>query len=212
MTSYDPGSYFRDRFSEYGADDLRGPGDASKSHRQNLREYRRAWRRLRRTVRDRYGRAVLEGASVLEIGVGNGYYTDRLVRAGADRVVGMDVTDVLFPEVARLVPAAELIQGDITETSPPGGPYRLILMIDVTQHIVDDAALRVGLCRHLAPALAPGGVFAFTTWDSATARSSHYERSRPLLFYRSLPCFEGWQWEEKVRFRDKWLVTVQRPG
>lgn len=209
---YDPESFFSERFKKFGADDLRGPGDVSRSRRQNLRDYRKAWRVIRRGLTARFGKQLLEAPSVVEIGVGTGFYTERLARLGAAPLVGVDITDVLFAEIARKVPGAELHKLDVTSEALPGGPYRLMLMIDVTQHILDDEALARGLCEHIAPAVAPGGVFVFTTWDDPEARDSFYERSRPLTFYTGQPCFAGWDFSEPVPFRDKSLVMVHRPG
>src|SRR5207244_5818991 len=141
---YDAQAYWSDRFRRHGTS-LRGPGDEGLSEAENDREYQIASEKFREFCsRNAIGFA---DSSTLEIGVGTGYYTRQMVAMGAEKLTGIDITDVLFDDVRRELPSVELRQGDVTN-DPIDGTFKTAVMIDVIEHIVTDeafdGALRTG--------------------------------------------------------------------
>jgi len=95
-------------------------------------------------------------ARVLEIGCGTGHYTGLLADLGVSNYVGLDITDVLFPELHERFPQFDFVKQDIT-THRVDGKFDLIVMIDVIEHIVEDEKLSSAM-EHVKDALAPSGV------------------------------------------------------
>lgn len=72
---------------------------------------------------------IKSGEQVLEIGPGEGVLTERLLEAGA-RVVAVEKDDRLFEMLKeKFGDKIELIHGDILETEPPVGKYKLVANI-----------------------------------------------------------------------------------
>jgi SAM-dependent methyltransferase len=93
------------------------------------------------------------GERVLEVGAGHGTMTQRL--AVGRRVTATEVSPAsvaLLEERYRDDPAVEVRHGDIAETLGSGG-FDSIVMVNVLEHIADDA----GALRQLRQALVPGG-------------------------------------------------------
>ncbi len=110
----------------------------------------------------------------------------------------------------RRYPEVEFVVGDAVKELPGcDGGYDVILAIDITQHIVLDDAL-ADIIHNVMDVTAENGVFAFTTWNEANARSSRYEKSRSLKFYRSFFYPPRWTLSPPVTFRDKYLVTATK--
>jgi SAM-dependent methyltransferase len=90
---------------------------------------------------------------VLEVGAGHGTMTERLI--GRRRIVATDLSERC---VARLRarfghdPSVEVRHSDAVEAAA-GGPYHSILLVNVLEHIEDDAAV----LEQLGAALRPGG-------------------------------------------------------
>jgi SAM-dependent methyltransferase len=201
--SYDPKRYWDERFSQYGLD-IRGPGNRGLSERENLRMYDAAAGVFEEVCR--LEAVDFPSARVLEIGVGNGYYGELLSRYGVTRYLGVDITDVLFEELRRERPDFVLRRMDVS-SEPLDGEYDLVLMIDVTQHIVDDGRFAYAM-RNVRSALAPGGVFVVTSWLDPSAKDSYYEKSRGIDAYTR--AFDGLRIGQPVPFRDKFLFTIKK--
>ncbi len=75
---YEPKTFFSKRFEKFGIDNLQGSGNATKSHNMNKAEYEVAWRTLYSILQSARGEKPIEGAHILDIGTGNGYYSQRL--------------------------------------------------------------------------------------------------------------------------------------
>jgi SAM-dependent methyltransferase len=104
---------------------------------------------------------VPNGARVLDIGSGTGFYLDRWREAGAAAITGSDLTTAAISSLSQRY-SVPLVQLDIGESAIPlRGPFDAISAIDVLFHIVDDARYRQAL-RNLAALLAPNGVLIFT--------------------------------------------------
>ena len=95
--------------------DVRGSG-------QNVRQSRPAHHRQ-------------QPPATLEIGCGVGFYTGRLQALGVTDYTGLDITDALFSSLRDRFPNYSFVRGDITSYTA-SEKYGLLVMIDVTEHIV----------------------------------------------------------------------------
>jgi SAM-dependent methyltransferase len=121
------------------------------------------------------------GQEVLEVGAGHGTMTASLI--GRRRIVAADPSERC---VARLRdrfaddPSVEIEQTDATQAAA-GGPYESILLVNVLEHIEDDAAV----LQQLATALRPGGHLVLwvpahpSLYSAFDQRVGHYRRYRP---------------------------------
>ena len=205
--SYDPRDYWSQRHRRFGLS-VRGVGNCALSENENSDAYR-----LAKQIFLEYCHVngiSFQGASVLDIGCGNGYYTEICSELGVDRYMGLDITDALFPALQYRYPSYRFCQQDIT-CHPPDSSFDLILMIDVTQHIIDDAKFSQAM-RNIRDHLKDDGVFLVTSWLSPQRiQRGPHEIARPLEFYRRE--FTDCEFLNPVAFRDKFLFAIRRkPG
>lgn len=175
--SYEPREFWQRRLSEQF--DLRGTGETGLSL-----AYNRACYELRRAVLDRaLDEAGVDpaGRTVLDVGCGAGFFTAYYLARGA-RVTGLDIAPVAIERLAARHPEARFVLADVSET-PVEGRFDVVNVFDVLLHITDDERWERAV-RHLASAVAPGGVLLITdTFASLEGLASH-NRSRPLASYR----------------------------
>ncbi len=192
--------YWEARHGRFGFD-MRGVGDLRRSDGENRAEYAAAESAFA-SLCEREGIA-LDRGRVLEVGCGTGFYTRLCVEAGARDYTGIDIAETLFPELRRRYPGAVFERCDITERAPRG-PFDLILMIDVEQHIVHEERFERAM-QQLHRCLAPGGALVMTSWLAPERRRrTLYEVERPKSAYA------GWRMGEPRRFRDKWIFVLRQ--
>ncbi len=196
-------TYWHDRLSKYGLD-KRGVGIWTRTQAENEAMYEQA-------------RAVFidfchqhdisfKDKCVLEIGCGTGFYTDIVRGLGCADYTGLDITDALFPTLRDRFPGFEFVQQDITTTAP-SGTFDAIVMIDVTQHIVDDDKFRRAM-SNVASHLDTNGVFVVTSFlSTAREQNTFYHVRRPIENYKE--CFAGAEFLPPVPFRDKFLFAIR---
>ena len=94
------------------------------------------------------------GEKVMEVGCSNGALTQRIQALGC-RVVGIENRPTAAEEARPF--CERVIVGDIErlELGSDLGPFDVILLIDVLEHLIDPTAI----LRRLAPLLTPGGRF-----------------------------------------------------
>jgi SAM-dependent methyltransferase len=201
--SYDARAYWGDRFERYGQS-LRGPGDEALSHEENEAEYAEAARVLVGLCRDQG--VDFESASVLDIGCGTGFYAGILQELGVRKYIGVDITDVLFPELRERFPGFEFLRQDVTEEQLDG-EFDLILMIDVIEHIVDESKLTAALAN-VEQALAPAGVFVLAPVAKAGRRRFFYVRLWTLEEVRSR--LQGFMLTDPIPFRTERITAARR--
>ena len=199
-------AFWSDRHAKFGADDLRGVGRESWSHEANAADYADAQQRVRGHV-DRLGLA-LEGARVLDLGCGVGTYAQMLREAGVVDYVGVDIAPTLLPELRARFPGYRFEQHDLSRSAPQG-PFDLIVMIDVTQHLVAEGAFPAAM-GHVRDALAPGGAFVVTSWLKGPERLSFFEVARPLAAYEEQFPSPEFTLGEREPFREKFLFAIRR--
>jgi len=142
--------------------------------------YRVRRRVLRRAVR-RTGTRV-EGAAVLDVGSGTGFYVRQWVDLGAASVLGLDLSETAVASLRRALPAAEFLRADVAD--PPmelaAGQFDLVSAFDVLFHIVDDERFHRSI-GNLARLTKPGGHLLFSdNFVHGPARRSRNQVSRPL--------------------------------
>ena len=211
---YRPREFWNDVLSE--SFDLRGVGHYRLSEDENRQMYERK-RDLIAEQLERFGIAVGPGTRVLEIGCGVGYWTEYLKGRGVLRYTGNDITPVSVTTLSQRYPEYQFILGDAGEIPLPSVAYDLVMMIDVTQHITDDAAFGRAM-RNVWQAVAHGGTFVVTYWDPAInkmlatrLRLNRIEKPRPLSDYTAL-WGGGPAVLSTIAFNDKHLAVVRKTG
>lgn len=200
---YDARGYWTDRFAKYGMS-LRGAGDEGLSEEANRKAYEAARQKFL-TVCEGEG-VDFENVSVLEIGVGGGFYTSVLRQAGVKRYHGLDITDVLFPKLREEYPDYRFTRKDIT-TEQIDGTYDLIVMMDVVEHIVEEAKLSAAM-RTIKMSLSEKGVIVI---------SGVREKKKRYLFYVQawrpqdiLKYFSGYTHTGPIPFRTNNLLVIRK--
>lgn len=170
-TQFDPRTYWEQRLD---ADwDLSGVGLQRLGRRFNAWAYR-----VRREVfLDVVAADIpdVAGARVLDVGSGTGFYVDRWREAGADEVVGVDLTDAAVTRLRRRYPTTTFVRADISaplEESPDlrGAPFDAVSAMDVMFHIVDDVAFARAVAN-IRTLLRPGGTFLWSDLFVHTAEN-----------------------------------------
>jgi len=200
---YDAARYWRDRHSRYGFD-LRGVGNKGLSDAENRRAYEEAGGTFVALCREAGVR--FETARMLDVGCGTGFYAGVFRDRGGRDYTGVDIADVLLPELRERYPDFRFRQQDVT-SEPLEEEFDLIAMIDVTQHITDPAKFSFAM-RNLRAALAPSGTLILTSWLDEEARRSYYEVSRSIDRYAAE--LDGCTIGEPVPFRDKFMFAVRK--
>jgi SAM-dependent methyltransferase len=177
--SYQPKEFWDRRLSEQF--DLRGTGEPGLPA-----AYNEACYRLRRDVLTRaLADAGIDpaGRAVLDVGCGSGFFTAYYLARGA-RVTGIDIAPTSVERLRARHPEATFVLGDVSETPPPGA-YDVINAFDVLYHITDEGRWEAAL-RHLAHALAPGGVLLVTDAFLDQPGLESHNVNRPLARYAAV--------------------------
>ena len=177
--TYEPRRFWEERLSEQF--DLRGTGEPGLTI-----AYNRACYALRRKVLERALREAgveLTGARVLDVGCGTGFWTSYYLEHGAD-VTGVDIAPTSIERLRQRFPQARFELLDVGE-APPQGRFDVVNVFDVLYHITDEARFEAAL-RHLAAAVAPGGVLLVTDLFAEPAFLAEHNRMRGLPRYQEV--------------------------
>jgi len=178
--SYDPRRFWEERLG--GQFDLRGTGEPGLSLAYNRACYAlRAWVLTRALAR---AGARLEGAEVLDVGSGVGFFVDYYLARGA-RVTGVDITAVAVERLRARFPQARFEQADVSDR-PFEPRFAIANVFDVLYHIVDDGRWARAL-DHLCGALVPGGLLLLTdVFASPPQGRAAHNVTRPLPRYEEV--------------------------
>lgn len=209
---YKPQRYWNDILSE--SFDLRGVGHFGRSEAENAAMYAKK-RAIIEGELARH-RVVLDSATrVLEIGSGVGYWTEFLRSKGIRHYTGNDIAEVSVATLGARYPDFTFLLGDAGQITLPAASFDLGWMIDVTQHITDDAAFDRAL-TNIWQALRPGAAFVVTFWDPGTnkylankLRLNRIEKPRGIASYRAVFGAAA-TISDPVPFNDKHLVVVRK--
>jgi ubiquinone/menaquinone biosynthesis C-methylase UbiE len=103
---------------------------------------------------------VQRGDSVIDFACGTGLNVPGLLRAGAGRVIGVDVSPAMLLRAARRFPGIELVRGDLAAIDLGVQAPRVLCSWGLS--LVDDPA---GSLANLARHVAPGGTLVLLDFD-----------------------------------------------
>lgn len=201
---YDPAAFWEDRHIQFGFD-IRGVGNIDLTVEENERMYREA-KAVMYSVWDRES-IDCQQVRLLDIGCGQGFYAEAFRERGGRRYLGIDIADALLPALRRRYPQFDFLKLDVCSQEIPG-EFGVILMIDVTQHILDENKFQAAMLN-VRSHLAYSSVFVVTSsLARERARRGLHVVDRPLSAYQD--AFPGYKFSHPVPFRDKFLFTIRR--
>jgi 2-polyprenyl-3-methyl-5-hydroxy-6-metoxy-1,4-benzoquinol methylase len=201
---YDSARYWQDRFERYGSS-FRGAGDESLPAAENERMYAEA-SSLLLGLAERIGVCWPE-VSVLEVGLGNGYYTRLLHEQGVARYLGVDIVETFMPTLAGIDSSFVFRKLDVATSKIPG-TYDVILMIDVIEHIVKRAKFEYAM-NNLFEALNGGAtLFINPLQRGPSRRRMFYLASWGYDDLKVL--FPGCSFSQLIPFRGGNLVVIRK--
>jgi SAM-dependent methyltransferase len=210
--SYRPKEFWEQRLAEQF--DLRGTGETGLPLAYNRACYALRAEVLTRAL-ERSGVSPA-GARVLDVGCGTGFWTEYYSALGA-RYTGVDIAQVSVDRLAARYPAQRFLCADVSD-GVPAGPYDLVNVFDVLYHITDDARWTAAL-RHLAGAVAPGGLLLVTDVFAERGRLAEHNVMRPLSRYLEVIAGQGLVREQLVpthvllnRHLGPWRFLNRWPG
>lgn len=199
---YTPEQYWQNRLS--GNFNLIGVGNKRYTEEENLRLYETKKQILLKLIERE--KVDLKTSHVLEIGCGTGYWTEMCQKEGCKNYTGVDIAAVAIEKLKSQYPNYKFINGDAGKVALDSGPFSLILMIDVTQHIVDDDNFFKSMER-IRSVLDLKGVFIMTSWLDAAKRNAYYEKSRDMSYYTR--AFPGYKISAPQPFSDKFIFAIR---
>jgi nicotinate-nucleotide adenylyltransferase len=175
--TYRPKEFWEQRLGEHF--DLRGTGETGLPLAYNQACYALRRHELERALRD--AGVTLAGKRVLDVGSGTGFFVAFYLERGAD-VTGLDLAEVSVERLRGRFPNAQFLRADVSD-QVPGGTFDVVNAFDVLYHITDHAKWSAAI-RHLAGAVAPGGVFVLTDLFGEGGHEAEHNVIRPLAQYR----------------------------
>ena len=201
---YRPAKYWKERHAKYGLD-LRGVGNCSLSLEINEKAYLEAGK----VFLDLCNQVGIDFKTVriLDVGCGNGFYSRIFREQGGMDYLGIDITDELLPTLRKEFPGFYFQKLDIAKKKLRT-TFDLIIMIDVTQHIVSDKRFSFAM-QNIRSHLTNGGTFIVTSWlsEKRVQRKPH-EVARPMNYYTKE--FDGCRFTDPTSFRDKYIFAVTK--
>jgi 2-polyprenyl-3-methyl-5-hydroxy-6-metoxy-1,4-benzoquinol methylase len=195
--------YWKERHGKYGFD-LRGVGDFGKTQEEN------------QAILDEGTKLVLELArrekldlprvKMLDVGCGTGHFAGVFRDAGVSDYTGIDIVDVLFDGLRERFPGFSFRQVDVS-TTPIPDDYDLIIMMDVAQHITDEAKFRYAM-ENLKSHLKPEGVIIISTMIGPYQRHRFYVVTRPISTFQEI--FNGFEIGEPLPFCGNLMFNMHR--
>ena len=200
---YDAARYWHDRFSKYGLS-LKGAGVEGLSEEENRKMYAEAAKVF--TDLCRKENVDFQSVNVLEIGPGTGFYAQILHDLGVKSYIGIDITDILFPELRKNFSQFRFTKKDIT-TEKIKGKFDLIIMINVIEHIVKESKLSLAM-DNIKNCLSDNGIFIVSSIKNVSKRHIFYFRSWSLQDIKQR--FHGYIFSEPVPFRTDHILVIKK--
>lgn len=212
MFNYKPKTFWNELLTN--SFDLKGVGHYRLSNEENLKMYEEK-KAILISEMDKAGVKVTENTSIVEIGIGVGYWTDFFYSLGAKDYTGNDIAEISIINLQKKYPQYNFILGDISEVKLPECRYDLGIIIDVTQHITDDERFASAM-DNLWQSLKSGAKLIITMWDPAKnvylsnkLRLNRIEKPRGIEWYQKV--FVNADVLSKVDFNDKYFVIFRKP-
>ena len=147
-----------------------------------------------------------DGASVLELGCGNGKTLSAL--PGGWKIVALDVSREALHLARRVRADVELIQADASRLPLPGESFDAVFAFHVTGHLL--ACGRRALAREAARVLLPGGRLFFRDFAAEDMRAGQGEEVETGTFRRGSGILTHYFAEDEVKelFSDLQPVSI----
>jgi SAM-dependent methyltransferase len=153
----------------------------------------RIGRRNVRAFMATHGLADLDGAAVLDVGSGTGFWIDLWSSLGAAQVDGVDISPDAVERLRERLPDATFLIGDIADPTllPPDPTYDAVMVMNVLLHIVEEEQFAAA-AANLAATLKPGGRLLLAepalvrTSSARPPRPGATSVARPLARYRDV--------------------------
>lgn len=206
---YDANKYWNERHKTFSTESLKGVGINSKTEAENQAMYDSARYIYLGILNELIPNN--KNIDVLEIGYGTGFYT-QIMNDKCKSYTGVDIVDthrVNILEKLNNKDIVELLKLNVAEEIlNTEEKFDLIIMIDVTQHIVNDDKLIFNLKNNVQKKLKQGGIF-ITTDACKNLKISFYEKSRNQEFYEN--ALNECKIEKNlVQFRDKYIFAFRK--
>ena len=200
---YNAKKYWKNRLSEYGFD-LRGVGNRSLTDKDNKKQYDKAGEVFISVCQNSH--VNIRKSAVLDVGCGTGFYAQLLKNMDCTDYTGIDISDVLLPDLRMRFSDYQFNIWDITKDKLTKS-YDLIIMIDVTQHITSERKFKFAM-KNIKANMKENSLFITTSFLAKNRKNSFYEKSRDLNAY--IEIFDSEIISEPIRFRDKYIFTIRR--
>jgi 2-polyprenyl-3-methyl-5-hydroxy-6-metoxy-1,4-benzoquinol methylase len=195
--------YWKYRHGKYRFD-LRGVGDKSKSHEENISLLEQGSKVFLKVCQE--ANIAFNNISVLDIGCGTGHFAGVLRKNGVKNYMGIDIVDTLMEDLRIKYPGFRFQELDIS-MQPLKESYYLIIVMDVLQHIADENKFSFAL-ENIKNHLAPSGSIIISTYLGSYRRESFYFVRRPLeVFQKS---FAGYTISEPIPYADSFVFSLQK--
>ncbi|MCI0448935.1 MAG: class I SAM-dependent methyltransferase [Chlorobi bacterium] len=213
LFSYKPKKFWNELLTN--SFDLRGVGHYRMSNEENLRMYEKKKKILTGEMLKSQV-LVSHNTSIIEIGVGVGYWTEFFRSHGAKNYTGNDIAEISITKLQQKYPDYKFLHGDISEVTLPEKTFDLGVMIDVTQHITDEERFNKAM-DNLWKSLKRGAFLIITIWDPAKnvylsnkLRLNRIEKPRGLDSYLKIFGTDS-KVLSNVDFNDKNLLIIRKP-
>ncbi len=202
-SDYKAAGYWKYRHEKYGFD-LRGVGDKSISHEENVKLLDQGSQVFLDVCRK--ANVVFDQTRVLDIGCGTGHFAEILRNEGIMDYLGIDIADTLFHELRAKFPGFRFHQVDIS-TESLKETYDLILALDVLQHIVNEKKFAFAL-DNIKSHISPSGTIIISTQFGSNRLESFYFIRRPLDVFRN--AFPDFTISEPVKYADSFVFSLRK--
>jgi len=201
---YDASKYWHDRFSKYSFS-LKGSGVERLSEKENEDMYLE----FSKTLMDICKKQNIDftNINILEIGCGNGYWTQFLQDLGIKKYVGVDITDVLFPVLKKRYPNFKFLKKDIT-IDTIDGRFDLIFMIDIILHITTESKFSSTM-ENIKNCLSEGGVCIISNIMNTHKKRFFYLQDWSIKDVKQR--FPGYIFSKPYPFRETYILTIRKP-
>lgn len=200
---YNAQKYWQDRFNRYGSS-YKGAGDEGRTEEENKKLYKERVEIFKRLLKKESINA--KNNTVLEVGCGSGYYTGMLSNLGVKNYLGVDITEVMFPELKKEFPSYRFERKDVT-LDKIKGKFDLVIMIDVVEHIVNDNKFRSAM-ENMKDSLSKNGVFVIAPIWNKGKKHLFYLRSWSLNEIKKE--FPGYTFGQLVPFTEGDLLIIRK--
>ncbi|MFH0864238.1 MAG: methyltransferase domain-containing protein [Candidatus Gottesmanbacteria bacterium] len=200
---YRAAEYWSNRLSRYRYA-LKGVGDEGVSEKENEKRYKNTSIKLMTLLKQK--KIDCKRIRVLDIGSGNGFYAQLLANLGVTKYVGLDITDCLFPKLKKQFPLFKFFKKDISQDRI-GSTYDLILMIDVTEHIVTEDRLTMAM-DNVKKSLSPSGTFIVLPLMKYSKRIFYYLKIWSVKDLRKR--FPNYSIEEIPLDNESFILLIRR--